>query len=124
MNIVAMINMNASFVSKLENLRTPEVRNTPFLLRGFGYRFQSIMLFDGWTIVCAVTSLFCMTRTSSKNVDQVLTAMFRGYVILIRATAVWLMNNIGLCLFNIAIYGGTHRRYSDFLNAYTATLYS
>ena len=82
------------------------------------------MLFDGWSIVCAVTSLCCMTRTSSKHIDQILSSMHNGYKILIRATSVWLMNNIGLCLFNIAIYGGLERRYSDFLNAYTATLYS
>ena len=50
--------------------------------------------------------------------------MHHGYKILLRPTSVWLMNNIGLCLFNIAIYGGAERRYSDFLNAYTATLYS
>ena len=124
MNIVAMVNMNSSFVTNLERMRSEETRNETFLLRGFGYRFQSIMLFDGWTIICAVTSLCCMMRASSKHIDQILTSMNHGYPVLIRATSVWLMNNIGLCLFNIAIYGGTHRRYSDFLNAYTATLYS
>ena len=65
-----------------------------------------------------------MLRNTNAKLDFILGSMQYGYAILMRATVFWLMNNIGLCLFNIAIYGGRMRAYGDFLNAYTYTLYS
>ena len=38
-NIFYLINLNASFITDYEGMRSDEIRNKPWLLRGFGYRF-------------------------------------------------------------------------------------
>ena len=76
------------------------------------------------SIIWIVSIFCCMTRNMNAQLDFTLGSMQHGYAILMRATVFWLLNNIGLCLFNIALYGGRYRAYSDFLNAYTYALYS
>ena len=122
-NSFYIVHYNSSFVGTPQELLKPETQSQFHLLRAFGYRWQLIMFIDSITVLCLVANLLTMLG-KSKTVDTIMSSLQHAVEIMIRAQLQWLLLNIGLCFFNMALYGGLERRYSDWLNATISTLYS
>lgn len=43
---------------------------------------------------------------------------------LMAGTGVWMLSQIGLCVWNIALYGGKDPRYTNFLISFVHTMYA
>lgn len=122
-NSYYIIHYNTSFIATPQGLLDPDIRSRFFLLRAFGYRWQLMMFIDSFTVLCLMANLLTMIRKSTA-VDTILNSLQHAVEILVRGTLFWLLLNIGLCLFNMSLYGNQYQRYSDYLNAYISTLYS
>ena len=115
--------MSNNFPATPEQMQDEAIRNQFWALRGYGILFGNMVFKDTVSLVFCLMHLFANLRFI-KAIDHVLTALEQALSILLRGSFFWLLANLGLCLFNLAIYGGRERRYSDFLNAYVNTLYN
>ena len=80
------------------------------------------MFIDSITVLFLVANLLTMLR-KIKTFNTVLNSLEHSISIIIRGTFIWFNYNLGLCYFNMSIYGGQYKRYNGFLNAYIGTLY-
>ena len=81
------------------------------------------MFIDSITVLCLMANLLTMLR-KSQAVNTILNSLQNAVEIMVRAQLQWLLLNFGLCFYNMSLYGGVERRYSDYLNAFISTLYS
>ena len=114
--------MHNTFPAKPDNFFDEEIRSQFFELRGYGYRFQLIMLLDTMTFFCCISNIMTILR-KIQAVDHLVASFINCLVFIVRGFLFYGIFNIGLCFFNMAIYGGKYQRYSDFLNGLIATIY-
>lgn len=115
--------MKSNFIGTPDQFLDPEIMNEFHMLRGHAYRFQLIMLLDSMTLLLCVVNLMTILRKVAK-IDHILNSLMHALAVVIRCYIIYFFLQQGLCLYNMAIYGGIELRYSTFLSAEIATIYN
>ena len=94
-----------------------------WLLRGFGFLYQKIMLLDSISAFLASFNLLQLFK-NFRSMMTFVNVMLGSLQSLLRFTGLWLLFNFGLCFYNMALYGSHDLRYHTLMSAYTNTLYN
>lgn len=122
-NITYIFQFGSNYIGTPDKFLDPEIMNEFHMLRGHAYRFQYIMLLDCSTLFLCVTNLMTILRKVDK-IDHILHSLKHSIAVVIRCYIIYFFLQQGLCLYNMAIYGGEELRYSTFLSANVATIYN
>lgn len=101
----------------------PEFRDHPQQLRSFGYLFYRIQFFEALSLCLCIMILLTLSR-HYKPMSHITNELLGAVPQLLLGTVIWLFSQVGLCIWNISLYGGSDPRYANFLIAYVHTLYA